>query len=338
MFLNHSQFIVEMKECVVLVDRLPFGQIQRSPKRCSKRLMLKKAGLQLSNILPAIPKANKTPKKNNAIGKTIRKNASKSVGKPLKSAIKVGGMRSRSKSVSFDPAIVTPVKSARRRLFGADQVAQTEKNDSTTGQADVASQHNAIITDEVDVHVHAQQIESIETDYIDVRNQDNELIASYVDVQAQQNDSFETDLVDVRNQHNGLVTSYVDVETEQNDGMFQAYETRLKNLVASNHTKVNRIKDLIAEKSNLLKEINTLHNMNRAMAETIDVFRADDNDENAAHYEERIGKLEDEIDSLRQRIDRANRDKFDLIAENEQMKICISTYSKNVLAEHNYNM
>lgn len=131
------------------------------------------------------------------------------------------------------------------------------------------------------------------------------------------------------------VASYVDIETQP---MIQTtFETRIKDLVASNRAKVNRIKLLVSENSALLKEVDTLHNINRSMAETIDAFRADGyNDENTAHYEAQITQLGSENDTLRQRIDSTNRAHFDLIAQHEVLKSCVETYTKNVFSEHNY--
>lgn len=129
------------------------------------------------------------------------------------------------------------------------------------------------------------------------------------------------------------VTNYVEVETESIEQASE-YETRIKGLVESNQSKINRIKQLVAEKSGLLKDIDTLNNINRSMAEAIDAFRADD--DNATQFQNRIVQLESEINSLRHRIDEANRDRFDLIAENERMKNILATYSEKMLKEHNY--
>lgn len=104
-------------------------------------------------------------------------------------------------------------------------------------------------------------------------------------------------------------------------------------MVNSNRLKINRIKELVAEKSGLLKEIDTLNHINRSMAATIDAFRAD---AFKTTSKENVAKLESEIKSLRHRIVEANSAKLDLKAENERMKEWMSTYSKKVLKEHNY--
>lgn len=165
--------------------------------------------------------------------------------------------------------------------------------------------------------------------------QTEQLIASYIDVET-------TELIGKVgaqiNQDEQLVASvHVDIETQRLSRTTSDFETRINDLVAANKAKVNRIKLLVAEKSALLKEIDTLHNMNRSMAETIDAFRAEGNNgESVAHYEVQIGQLKSDNDTLRQRIDRINRDRFDLIAQHELLKTCVQTYTEKVLDEHNY--
>lgn len=112
----------------------------------------------------------------------------------------------------------------------------------------------------------------------------------------------------------------------QTEDSTAAFEARIKVLVESNHTKINRIKELLAEKAVLLKDMNTLNNMNMSMAATIDAMREDDN------------TLEKEVGILRQRLNVVNRNNFDLEEENKRMKSIVSTYSAKVLAEHNYSM
>lgn len=108
-----------MEDCVVVLERLPIKQISSSefeeiPRRRSQRIIMKQVGQKIPNV-----SYQPSPRKNRKLAMSIKKNVGNSASKTQKSIIKVSGMRGRSKSVSFDPAIVSPIKPVRRNLFGA---------------------------------------------------------------------------------------------------------------------------------------------------------------------------------------------------------------------------
>lgn len=347
--------VVQIRQCVVRLDRLNMdhvtnGRIQTTVRR-SKRLIMKQNGLQLPPPIAESP----TPKKNAKFSRTIERNVSKSATKPLKSIIKTHTLRARSKSVSFDPAIVSPVKSTRRRLFSdlndsprgvrvqnlpcgsrkqlapyVDGNSQDGPIDLTTKVAsDVPPDGNSLDSGMVSQSLNGCTPVSIEDNVLNfsfgARQQSIETGSGSVVVQDETNIP--------------SVTRYVEVETQEKDAFFSTtseYDSRINSLIESNRLKIDRIKQLVADKSALLKDIDTAHNMNRSMAESIVAFRAEDGI--SADIEANVAELKSEIDSLRLRVDRANRENFDLIAENARMKSVFETYSKKVLKEHSYNI
>lgn len=320
-----------------ILDKFP--EIKKSIVRIERNQQIDEMATKVMNcrqsvrIACAVPKTEKrkitktirTPMKSS---QKIQQNVSKSVTKPMKPIIKTAGMRSRSKSVSFDPAIVSPIKLARRNLFNVSNGSQhvvSDQNGSQNGSEIQSAEQGGQISQDVAMDLTTNTPSDVQT-----KNTTN-LVGGMIDHSPSVQSQFQ--------QH---VASFVDVGTEQSESLVQTtsdYEARIKSLIESNHAKIDRIKELIAEKSSLLQNIDTLHNINFSMAATIDAFRADgNNDENMPRNETKIAQLEKEIDALLLRIDRVNRDYFDMIAENERMKTILNTYSKKVLAEHNYNM
>lgn len=114
------------------------------------------------------------------------------------------------------------------------------------------------------------------------------------------------------------------------------FQNRIDDLIKANLAKINRIKELTTERDTLLDQLNGLHRINRSLTETIDLFRADENGN--SNSPERIAELEAEIANLRRRIQRLNRENFDLAEDNDQLKAVLQTHSQKVLSEHNYNL
>lgn len=118
-----------------------------------------------------------------------------------------------------------------------------------------------------------------------------------------------------------------------------AYENRIENLVESNSAKINRIKELMDERSTLYQQIETLHRINKSLTETVDAFIVDSNQSsNGSEAAARITTLENELEVLRARVDRLNRENFDLRTVNDRLKTSLATHTTKILAEHNYNM
>lgn len=148
------------------------------------------------------------------------------------------------------------------------------------------------------------------------------------------------------------VAEYAEISTGENVGysssstsQILAYEHRIDGLIDANRAKVRRIKELLAERSGLLAEIENLHRINRSLAETVDMYREqDENDpvlngnDTTTKLQQQIDQLQGEISSLRMRVDRSNRQIFGLKEDNEKLKTALSTHTKKVLSEHNYNL
>lgn len=151
------------------------------------------------------------------------------------------------------------------------------------------------------------------------------------------------------------VAGYAEIENERSDldaptgslssGEILAYENRINSLVESNRSKVRRIKELLAERFTLMGEIENVHRINRLLTETVDVYRQqDENDQPlngndvTSKLQQQVDRLQDDIASLRDRIKALNQEKFDLNEENKKLKTVVGTYSKEALAEHNYNL
>lgn len=220
-------------------------------------------------------------------------------------------MRGRSKSVSFDPAIDAGVPSLPWVPRSIDYNRSRSKAilSDTSIVAPIKSVRRQLFAANRDL----DDNDSSEVVQQTADNQRNE-VKSHAEVESNVGSGLSNDLT---------FAQYVDVQTEDHTA---AFEARINTLVESNHTKINRIKELVAEKAVMLKDIDTLHNMKRSMAATIDAFREDEN------------TLDNEVGTLRQRIDAINRENFELKKQNERMKFILSTYSAKVLAEHNYSM
>lgn len=121
-------------------------------------------------------------------------------------------------------------------------------------------------------------------------------------------------------------------ESASSSGDKLAYENRIASLVESNKAKIIRIKDLLGERAQLSEQVENLHRINFSLAETVDLYRADENNvpsANDARME--IEQLNDENGALRGRVER-------LTKENDALKSYFKTHSKQVLSEHNYNL
>lgn len=87
-------------------------------------------------------------------------------------------------------------------------------------------------------------------------------------------------------------------------------------------------------------EMDTLNNINRSLAETVDLFRADENNgnENVVRMKAEIEDLKKQVASLQDRVQRLNKVNFDVRSTNDRLKSCLDTHAKKVMSEHNYHM
>ena len=135
------------------------------------------------------------------------------------------------------------------------------------------------------------------------------------------------------------------VSSEISSGDKLAFENRIESLIQSNRSKIGRIKELLSERQTLLSQIEDLHRINHSLTQTVDLFRAEDENgdplkasDEAIKWQEETKQLKVKVGLLRDRLDRSNRQNFVLKEENEKMKATLSSYSKKVLTEHNYNL
>lgn len=144
--------------------------------------------------------------------------------------------------------------------------------------------------------------------------------------------------------------NYVEISTNQSTNspasdQILGYQNRIDGLVHANQVKINRLKELIAERNALLAQVEGLHRINRSLTETVDLYRAHDENNQpeigndmTAKFKQQIDRAQDEIGVLHARLDRLNHQNYGLNEENKKLKTILGTYSKKVLAEHNYNL
>lgn len=123
-----------------------------------------------------------------------------------------------------------------------------------------------------------------------------------------------------------------------------AYQSRIDSLVESNQAKISRIQVLQAEKKSFMDQIETLHRINRSLTQIVDVYRANQenvqpaNNNDVAKLQAEIQQFKEEVGGLKVRLDRMNRQNFELRSEVGRLQACLKTHSQKVLSEHNYNM
>lgn len=112
------------------------------------------------------------------------------------------------------------------------------------------------------------------------------------------------------------------------------FENRIGNLVDSNMAKISRIKELMAENRTWKEQYDTLNRINQSLVATVDAMNVDSS---IAEMAAQKIEHEQEMENLRVRINRLNRENFDLRSENERLKFSLATHSKQISGEHNYN-
>lgn len=130
-----------------------------------------------------------------------------------------------------------------------------------------------------------------------------------------------------------------DIQGVLSSAEIRSFENRISNLVSSNDAKIGRIQVLQAEVAALNRDLETAHRLNRALTETIDAYR--ENDENTAPNAtvNQLEKVTAENLVLKDRILRLNRALYQQRAQIDSLKKAAATYSHDVvLQEHNYNI
>lgn len=141
---------------------------------------------------------------------------------------------------------------------------------------------------------------------------------------------------------NAVATHVPNVPSPKSSGQLASdiqlsYENRIDNLVRSNFAKINRIKEVIAENHSWREQYDTLNRINQSLVATIDAFNAQ-SDPSVREAAAQKAKYENEIEGLRDRINRLNRENFDLRSTNERLMSSLATHSKQISGEHNYNL
>lgn len=116
-----------------------------------------------------------------------------------------------------------------------------------------------------------------------------------------------------------------------------SYENRIDNLVQSNFAKINRIKALMAENRSWREQFDALNRINQSLVATVDALNAQ-TDPSVSEVAIEKAKYEHEIESLRDRIHRLNRENFNLRSTIERLKSSLATHSTQISGEHNYNL
>lgn len=337
----------QIKELVIKFCRDPdieaLVENVRVPKRQSVRLMK----LTLKQNENVVVTGNQTPNKKHSPVKgksvvkmppkqrtpTTRKSSNAAIFRsgPAKSILKVAGKRCgiRSKSVSFDFSNGSPKRSnmlaVRRTLFNQN-TTQVDNPFSSRAVADSNGDNEVPIdltTGKMPILMTSANI----TTSVSTEAPVSDEVAGYAEIEHEC--SGESDAP------TGSLSS----------GEILAFENRINGLVEANRSKVRRIKELLAERSTLLGEVENVHRLNRLLTETVDIYRQqDENDQPlngnnvTSKLQQQVDRLQDDIASLRDRIKALNRENFDLNEENKKLKTVVGTFSKKALSEHNYNL
>lgn len=123
----------------------------------------------------------------------------------------------------------------------------------------------------------------------------------------------------------------------------RSYEMRIAGLIESNQAKIGRIQILQTELDSLVKQIETMHRINRNLTETVDAFVADDGNVQQIQESSNALRLENErlnlkVVELKARIERLNHAYFCLSAKHDDLKKRAESYASAVQQEHNYSL
>lgn len=224
------------------------------------------------------------------------------------------GSRKRTKSVSYGENSMQ-VKSARRSLFQQNATPLRSALDTATNNGG----NNVSISSLPDDNAPMNVTTSNNSECAPVVGSNN-------------------NPTDVNNCSSGRANN-IDASTSNTDsvdtssGQILQYQNRIDGLVQSNQVKINRIKQLIAERDAYATQIEGLHRINLSLTKTVDAFRA--NDENIPPLNENLAieakQQKNKIEALHAQIE-------GMKAENKMLKECLSTHSSQILSEHNYNL
>lgn len=278
----------QIKDCVVTLRREPeieemvktFGL----PIRKSARLLV----LEEKNTKAQGPIPAKTSQPARRKCTTPKRKPTADSPKAVKSIL-VGNnrLRARSKSVSFDPTIASPsakrskVAPVSRNLFGSGATssgsaggrgpvgrnlfggrAANSGNNGGPGPSGLAKRRRASLNGTTQRSVGNSS--DMPVDLSTQRAQNSADINGAIQPEVANNAD------DTTNQH--LIDS---TDTGLSSGEKLAYENRIENLVQSNQRKINRIQELLADRTALLAQIDGLHRVNRAFAAAVDEYEAE---------------------------------------------------------------
>lgn len=279
-----------------------------------------------------------------------RKSASKLKSKP-KSILKGSKLRGRSKSVMFDSNIVSPVRRSsinvtnqrlqpgrrgRSKLVAFDSNILSPVRRVTPVPRNLFgnSGNAANFNQRLQAVGHRGRSKSVDSRKVTPKNAN--VLRSNPTFSTGKRDASVQCVIGVQSTSGGNQTRSFDkrdasvqcVLEQQSTSAVDAktFEIRIEALIQSNQNKIGHIKNLRAErdlllhdKEALLAEIETVHRINKAMGETIDEYRNND--------DEAVNGIE--IGTLKERIRKLN-------AENFQLRSCLKTHSNNISEEHNY--
>lgn len=248
----------QVTSCEVMLRRSPrIEEMAKAfvlPIRKSARILIKNEAETNKEPMPFKAIVN-TPRRKR---QTENYHAGKSTNKPaiaspiLPKSILIGKsrMRQRSKSVAFDPKILTPspiktnVPHAKRNLLGNGSIGSGEvravAGNSHLAKARRASLHETMTTRSPSNH----QAPACDENVPDATNYE-----------------------DVTTSADGPADSGL------SSGEVLAYENRISNLITSNQNKIHRIKELMADHKAISDQNDSLHRMNRVLCAAADRYR-----------------------------------------------------------------
>lgn len=122
----------------------------------------------------------------------------------------------------------------------------------------------------------------------------------------------------------------------------RSYEHRIAGLIASNQAKIARIQLLQGEVNSLRSDLKTAHEFNAKLAQTVDLYRQNDENTPPGQLDEEVRKEMDRLklenNTMKNRVALLNQALYGERAKHEALKEAVASYSVNILQEHNYNI
>lgn len=239
----------QIKPCVVSIKREPYIEAMLSasnlPTRRSQRLAKKQMAEKSK------PETKKVPVQQSKLVNPPSSNGLAVAPKSILVDVRNSRLRTRSKSVSFDPQVSSPRASAvvHVKIGTMRERSKSVSYDAHDLLLNTASGHTT-------------------SDFAPVRR-------ASVDAVEAKKSSFDVNEIKTTSKVGVQRVNTADVTSVR----ILDYQNRIESLVASNQAKISRIQQLRAERENLLQQVNDLHRLNLILAKGLDDVRADASNE-----------------------------------------------------------